>query len=150
MKKEIKGFVLGVLSTVVVGSGVALAAGQLTSIDIYPNNVTIALRGQVTDIPSFTYNDRTYVELRRVLEGIDCEVEYDANAKVVNAYNSYVLMRPAYINQTGKAYDLVTWTATPYSTDVRGYIDINALLDLGFSYVPDSVDEYGMYVYSAY
>lgn len=148
MKKEIKGFVLGVLTTVVIGSGAAIAAGQFVSIDVVPNNVTIALNGQATNIPSFTYNDSTYVQLRPVLEGISCEVEWHPESQVVNAYNSYMIMSPAYINDIGRIYDIVSWSPTTYESDsIKAYIDIEVLRDLGFNFLPDSLDDFGYYVY---
>ena len=39
MKNEIKGSVLGALSTGIICSGASIATGQFVSIDVVPNNV---------------------------------------------------------------------------------------------------------------
>lgn len=147
MKKEIKGFVLGVLTTVVVGSGAAIAAGQFTSIDVVPNNVTIALNGQATNIPSFTYNNSTYVQLRPVLEGMGCGVTFDEATSTVGAYNEFTKITPAYIEDLNKTYELVSWAPTfDGSTGAKTYIDLDVLTDIGFKYLPNSVYDYGYHV----
>ena len=137
MKKEFKGFILGVVTTVVVGSGVGFAASQLTSIDVYPNNVTIALSGDVTDIPSFTYNDRTYVELRPVLENIDCVVSYDAENNIVNAYNRYQKGIPTIIdNGSGTQYETIMDLKAPLVQNAL-YVNEWILNEAGLIFVPD-------------
>lgn len=147
MKKEIKGFVLGVLTTIVIGSGAAIAAGQWTTIDVIPNNVDIVLRGQVTDIPSFTYNDSTYVQLRPVLEGIDCVIDWDATTNSVYCYNRYeTSWRPAELGNTGKQYhmllDMESWPAV-------GYVPTTMLHDAGMTYqeTPDTFCYYSPFLY---
>ena len=148
MKKEIKGFVLGVLSTVVVGSGVALAAGQLTSIEVYPNNVKIYVRGQETDIPSFTYNDSTYVQLRPVLESIDCVINWDAENNAVYTYNMYEpSWKPAQLENNMKQYKLLI---DMESSPAKAYIDWDILTDLGVVYNPDVQDAFSFFVPLSY
>lgn len=144
MKKEIKGFALGVLTTVIIGSGAAFAASQLTSIDVYPNNVSsIYLEGIPSSIPSFTYNDSTYVQLRPILEGLNCSITYDSETKSIFTSNNFrTLTAPFYIERTGKFYQGVGYTAYPFlvdttlqaNSDLMGYIDINVLSDLGLQY----------------
>lgn len=146
MKKEIKGFVLGVLSTVVIGSGVALAAGQLTSIEVYPNNVKVCIKGEETDIPSFTYNDSTYVQLRPVLESIDCIIQWVPEQNAVNCYNRYELATPAcLVNNIYSRYaEIIDLESNPATM----YVDTKILLDAGMDFRPDIIDPtiaYGFY-----
>ncbi len=89
MKKEIKGFILGCVTTAIIGGGIAIASNA-TNIEVYPNNVSIYANGEYVDTPNFTYNDTTYVPLRAVLEKMDCNIEYDDNAKTVKASNNYL------------------------------------------------------------
>lgn len=89
MKKELKGFMVGCLTTTIIGSGVAIASNQKT-IDVYENNVTIEANGQLVNSPNFTYNDTTYVPLRAVLELMDCNITYDEETKTVRAYNNFL------------------------------------------------------------
>ena len=91
MKKEIKGFIFGVITTSIFSAIGVYAATQLTTIDVYKDNVTIYANNNVVDAPNFTYNDTTYVPLRSVLELMDCSLFYDAETKSVLAYNDFVL-----------------------------------------------------------
>ena len=87
MKEGIKGFVIGCIVTAMVGTGAAWAASNLVTIEVAPNNVNFEINGVAMDIPSFTYNDSTYVQLRPVLENMDCSVGYNAATKTVIAQN---------------------------------------------------------------
>lgn len=87
MKEGIKGFVIGCFVTATVGTGAAWAASNLVTIEVAPNNVNFEINGVAMDIPSFTYNDSTYVQLRPVLENMDCSVGYNAATKTVIAQN---------------------------------------------------------------
>ena len=154
MKKEIKGFVLGVLSTVVVGSGVALAAGQFVSIDVVPNNVSIAVNGHVReDIDSFTYNDRTYVQLRPVLENIDGGVEYEADTKTVQAYNRFRTLPDVILTSSGNRYKQII-QSDPYDPDeinnLETYVDTDILYELGLIFDSNASDRTGLFAYSVY
>ena len=132
MKKEIKGFVLGVLTTVVVGSGAAIAAGQFVSIDVVPNNVKINVNGEDTNISSFTYNDSTYVQLRPVLENMDGNVTYDGTSQRVFAANRWQEGDPTVYLNSGAVYDTVI-----DRTSLPAYVDVDILMDLGLLYEPD-------------
>ena len=138
MKKEIKGFVFGVLTTVVVGSGAAIAAGQFTSIDVVPNNVRIALNGDYTDIPSFTYNDSTYVQLRPVLEGINCIVKWIPEQNTVNCYNRFYFTTPACL--VNNMYSRYGQIGDLESEPAKVYVDTTMLLDAGLNFRPDMID----------
>ena len=89
MKREIKGFILGVLTTLILTTGGALAYSQYKTIDVVENNVTIYANDKLVSVPNFTYNDTTYVPLRAVLEKMDGTISYNGNTKCVYAYNNF-------------------------------------------------------------
>lgn len=92
MNKEFKGFVLGVLTTLILTSGITFAYSQYKTIDVVENNVTIYANDNIVTTPNFTYNNTTYVPLRSVLELMDCSISYDEASKKVSAYNNFFRM----------------------------------------------------------
>ncbi|HIW57119.1 MAG TPA: copper amine oxidase N-terminal domain-containing protein [Firmicutes bacterium] len=77
MKKEIKGFVCGVVATTLVAGGFAFAAGQWKTIDVLENDITVVVDGETLNESNFLYNDRTYLQIRAVAEALDKTVRYD-------------------------------------------------------------------------
>ena len=78
MKKEIKGFVCGVVATTLVAGGFAFAAGQWRTIDVLENDITVVVDGKTLNESNFLYNDRTYLPLREAAEALGKTVRYDA------------------------------------------------------------------------
>lgn len=109
MKKELKGFVCGVLTTALVAGGAAFAAGQWKTIDVLENDITVMVDGVQLNESNFLYNDRTYLPLRAVAEAVGKSVEYDET--------------------TNTAYIGVRETATV--TDVKYYSDFPWCPDFG-------------------
>jgi len=93
MKREsIKGFLFGVLLTVLILSSIpALASTGAKTIEIYYNNIKITLDGvQVTPrdgqgniVEPFTYQGTTYLPVRAVANALGIAVDWDANTKTV-------------------------------------------------------------------
>ena len=77
MKKEIKGFVCGVVVATIIGAGMASAAGTWESIDVLRNDINIVVNGQPVEVDNFLYNDTTYVPLRAVSSTLGENVDYD-------------------------------------------------------------------------
>ncbi len=77
MKKEIKGFVCGVVVATIIGAGMASAAGTWESIDVLKNDINIVVNGQPVEVDNFLYNDTTYVPLRAVSSTLGENVDYD-------------------------------------------------------------------------
>ena len=77
MKKEIKGFVCGVVVAAIIGAGIASAAGTWESIDVLRNDINIVVNGQPVEVDNFLYNDTTYVPLRAVSSTLGENVDYD-------------------------------------------------------------------------
>lgn len=77
MKKELKGFVGGVVATTLVAGGAAFATGQWKTIDVLENDITVMVDGKQVSESNFVYNDRTYLPLRAVAEAVGKPVDYD-------------------------------------------------------------------------
>lgn len=131
MKKEIKGFILGCVATSVIGGSIAIASNA-TNIEVYPDNVSIYANGQYVNSSNFTYNDKTYVPLRDVLELLNCRIDYDGETKTVKALNNCTTgIYPVYLNgDTTKGYR----TIFDYGTD-KFYVDLDVLIGADFSHV---------------
>lgn len=82
MKKELKGFVCGVVATTLVAGGAAFAAGQWKTIDVIENDITVMVDGKQVTESNFVYNDRTYLPLRAVAEAVGKPVYYDESTNM--------------------------------------------------------------------
>ena len=150
MKKELKGFVFGVVSSVVVMSGVGIAAGFSQMIEVYPNNVTIAVQGVNTNIPSFTYNDSTYVQLRPVLERMDCGITYNEATRTVNTFNKYQYSDAPNYLPDGYSFKTVLKISGYNGTKPmieNMFINEEILLHLGFRYISGSFEQYNAFMW---
>lgn len=76
MKKEIKGFVCGVILTVLLGCGVS-AAGIWDNISVLRNDITVIVNGNEVAADNFLYNDTTYLPMRVIGEALGKDVQYD-------------------------------------------------------------------------
>lgn len=78
MKKELKGFIAGVLltSTVVVCAP-AFAGSILKSIKVAVNSVTVTVNGEKVTADNFVYEGRTYVQLRNICELLGKDLTWD-------------------------------------------------------------------------
>lgn len=76
MKKEFKGFICGVVATIVV-AGTASGVGVWDSIDVLKNDIRVVVDGNVVTADNFLYNDTTYLPLRAVSNALGENVEYD-------------------------------------------------------------------------
>lgn len=77
MQKYLKGFICGVLSTVVIGVGVVSATGIWDNINVLRNDIKIVVNGNEITADNFLYNDTTYLPLRAVSEALDKNVTFD-------------------------------------------------------------------------
>lgn len=76
MKKELKGFVCGAVSMMVIAGAVS-AAGAWDTIDVLRNDITVVVNGENVTADNFLYNDTTYLPLRAVSEALNQTVTYD-------------------------------------------------------------------------
>lgn len=89
MKKELKGFVCGVVVSAIIGAGVVSAAGNWESIDVLRNDINIVVNGQPVEVDNFLYNDTTYVPLRAVSSTLGENVDYDETANTAYIGEKY-------------------------------------------------------------
>ncbi|WP_236913053.1 stalk domain-containing protein [Clostridium sp. Cult1] len=68
MKKELKGFVVGVVVTVILMSTVVFAGGMKQKIEVMLNSVNIAVNGKPVNADNILYKGTTYVPIRDVAE----------------------------------------------------------------------------------
>lgn len=89
MKRELKGFVCGVLAAAVVGA-CASAAGVWDKIDVLRNNIKVVVNGSEITVDNFLYNDTTYIPLRAVSTALGEKVDYDGETST-----AYIGEKPA-------------------------------------------------------
>lgn len=77
MKKELKGFVCGVVASTVLIAGAGFAAGQWKTIDVLEDDIAVVVDGKRISESNFVYNDKTYLPLRAVAEAVNKPVSYD-------------------------------------------------------------------------
>ena len=79
MKKEIKGFICGMIATSLLGCVSISAAGVWDKIDVLRNDINVVVNGTPVNADNFLYNDTTYLPMRVVAETLGKEVQYDEN-----------------------------------------------------------------------
>ncbi len=77
MKKELKGFICGVLATSVISIGMASANSVWDNISVLKNDINVVVNGENVTADNFLYNDITYLPLRAVSTALGANVEYD-------------------------------------------------------------------------
>lgn len=77
MRKEIKGFICGVVATSLVSCVSISAAGVWDKIDVLRNDIHIVVNGVPVNADNFLYNDTTYLPMRVVAEALGKDVQYD-------------------------------------------------------------------------
>lgn len=85
MKKEVRGFIMGMLMTGVVLSCIpAFASNAPKAVSIAINSVKIALNGTTVPLDNINYNGNTYVKLSQVCNLIGKTVSWDGKSRTVN------------------------------------------------------------------
>lgn len=99
MKKELKGFVAGVLMTSLLMTGsVAWAAGKTVSAELLYNNIKIYIDNVLTNakdangktIEPFIYNGTTYLPVRGVAQALGVDVQWDGSTNSVYLWDEMV------------------------------------------------------------
>ena len=96
MKKDLKGFIVGVLVTVVLMSTVAFAAGTKQNIEVVFNSVNLAVNGRKVAADNILYKGTTYVPLRSVAEMLGKKVAWDqkTNTASINDKGGVIDVQP--------------------------------------------------------
>lgn len=84
MKKELKGFICGILITVIIMSTVTYAAGVQQKIDVMLNSVNLKVNGKIVNADNILYKGTTYVPLRAVGEMLGKEVGWDQKSNTAS------------------------------------------------------------------
>lgn len=83
MKKQVKGFVLGVVFMLVI-SNTVLGDGIKKTIEIAFNSIKLEVNGKKIDADNILYNGTTYVPLRKAAELLGKEVDWNQETKTAN------------------------------------------------------------------
>ncbi|WNQ12061.1 stalk domain-containing protein [Paenibacillus aurantius] len=84
MKKELKGFVTGVISTSLLLGGTVFADGVKQTIEVVFNGVNLKVNGQTVQADNILYDGTTYVPLRRVAEMFSKEVSWEGSTNTAS------------------------------------------------------------------
>ena len=85
MKKELKGFLVGVLITSTVMFGVPAFAESISkSISVSFNAAQIALSGKAVTLDNFIYEGSTYVNLAKICDLLGKTTSWDSKTKTIN------------------------------------------------------------------
>jgi hypothetical protein len=77
LKKELKGFVIGVISTSLLLGGTVFADGIKQTIEVVFNSVNLTVNGQKVQADNILYDGTTYVPLRKVADMVGKDVGWD-------------------------------------------------------------------------
>ncbi len=85
MKKELKGFLVGVLITSTVMLGIPTFAKSISqSIYVSFNAAQIALNGKAVTLDNFIYEGSTYVNLAKICDLLGKTTSWDSKTKTIN------------------------------------------------------------------
>lgn len=138
MKKELKGFICGVLTTALLTCTLTFAAGQWKTIDVLENDITVIVDGKQVTESNFVYNDRTYLPLRAVAEAVNKPVEYDEETNT------------AYIGEVPEKPDTTEQTATQCYENCVGVPDFGKLYGVSPVNIETSTDSTGNVIKNYY
>ncbi len=77
MKINVKSYVAGVMSALLLISVPAIASSVMENIEVARNTIKVTLDDKKLDADNFIYNGTTYVPIRAVAESLGFGVEYD-------------------------------------------------------------------------
>lgn len=98
MKKQIQGYLAGVLSTVVLISGAAYAKNASENINVTYDNIKVYIDNTLAElrdangstVEPFIYNGTTYLPVRGVAQAMGAQVTYDGASKSVFIWDKMV------------------------------------------------------------
>ncbi|SCG83889.1 hypothetical protein DW1_2325 [Proteiniborus sp. DW1] len=127
MKKALLILFIGIILLL---SATSFAGGYFKRIDVLINGTRIEVNGEIieTDTEPFIYNNRTFVPIRAVAEGIGCEVKWDnsANKVIINKYKDFP--ECDYLNGEKFVYGMITKIDHKNRTiEIEQHIDDNSI-----------------------
>lgn len=81
MKKEIKGYIIGFMFTVIFIGTPVVAAGVHENIQVKFNAINVEVNGELVEADNILYNGTTYIPFRTVAELLSKNVQYDSSNK---------------------------------------------------------------------
>jgi len=84
MKKQLQGFIIGVIITILILSSSALADTVKQKIEVVFNSINITVNGQKVEADNILYNGTTYVPLRAVAEMLGKEVQWNQETRTAS------------------------------------------------------------------
>lgn len=107
MKKSLMILLIGIILLL---SATSFAGGYFKRIDVLVNRILIEVDGEIidTDTETFIYNNRTFLPIRAVAEGLGCKVKWDdkTNKVTINKYEDFP--ECDYLNGEIFVYGLIT------------------------------------------
>lgn len=94
MKKEVKGFIMGVVLTALLMGTVVFADGVTRTIEVVLNSVKLTVNGQKVAADTILYNGTTYVPLRTTAEMLGKEVGWDSTTNTASINDKGVVSPP--------------------------------------------------------
>lgn len=98
MKKQVKGFVIGlIVATLLMGT--VFAAGGQRTIDVFFNSVNLTVNDDVVRADNILYEGTTYVPLRSIAEMLDKDVGWDQPTRTASINDKAIQSGPITIDQ---------------------------------------------------
>ncbi len=94
MTKEIKGFITGVILTVLMMNIGVFAYAITKTIEVAVNSINLMVDGEKVDIDNFIYNGTTYVPMRAVAEMLGKYVNWDDTTKTASINDNADIKNP--------------------------------------------------------
>lgn len=104
MKKEFKGFIIGVCCTTALSIGVTQASTLLQNIEVAMNTATVKVDDKTVQANNFIHEGTTYVPLRAISESLKCDIGWDQDTRTVSIDN---YREPHLKNMTATMYSLI-------------------------------------------
>lgn len=125
-----KGLIIFLIGVILLISATSFAGGYFKRIDILINGTRIEVNGEMieTDTEPFIYNDRTFVPIRAIAEGLECEVKWDnrVNKVIINKYKDFP--ECDYLNGEIFVYGMITKIDHENRTiEIEQHIDDNTI-----------------------
>lgn len=138
MSKTVKGFLLGVIYTLLLVNGLVFAAGTMTLKDVKVGGITIVVDGQKVNptdakgnaVNPLVYNGTTYLPVRAVADALKKAVYWDGPNQTVYVGNAdakldyptvYLEDLKSIESTVEKAYSRTDNYGNTYDSAIRGY-----------------------------
>lgn len=83
VKKELKGFAIGLIVTILLISTV-LAGGVKQTIEVVLNSVNLTVNGKKVEADNILYKEATYVPIKAIAEALGKDVVWDSKTNTIN------------------------------------------------------------------